>query len=69
MISVPCGQWWNAPPDEIFRAYYLCLRTHYEMPALEAYATARANFAKYPDFFNNPMECLRKAINHDRGTL
>ena len=54
-------QWWNA--DDKFRAYYLNLRINYEMPALEAFQMAKKNFAKYPEFFNAPMETLRQAIH------
>lgn len=43
------GQWWNA--TNTFEAYYMTLRVHYEMPALEAFRMAKANFARYPDFF------------------
>lgn len=33
--------WWNAPPERMFKAYYMTLRVHYGMPALEAYTYAR----------------------------
>lgn len=57
------GQWWNAADKR--RAYYMTLRVHYEMGALEAWTMMQANFAKYPDFFNALIEILRKAVRHD----
>lgn len=54
------GQWWNE--DDKFTAYYLCLRNCYEMKASEAYKTARDNFARYPEFFRDPVNTLREAI-------
>jgi hypothetical protein len=39
------GQWWNADPARMFEAYYMTLRVHYEMPALEAYNYARQHGA------------------------
>lgn len=57
MFNPRKGQWWNA--DDKFQAYYMTLRVHYEMPALEAYRMARKNFADYPEFFDNPMGTLR----------
>ena len=55
------GTWWNAPETEIFRAYYLCLRACYGMPAQEALSHARSTFKAYPEFFRNPIDSLRKA--------
>jgi hypothetical protein len=35
------AQWWNAAPDRMFEAYYMTLRVHYEMPAIEAFRYAK----------------------------
>jgi hypothetical protein len=35
------GQWWNQPPERMFEAYYMTLRVHYEMPALDAFIYAK----------------------------
>jgi hypothetical protein len=39
------GQWWQQPTAEgqQFRAYYMTLRVHYEMPASQALRVAREN--------------------------
>lgn len=37
------GQWWNAPMGQQFQAYYMTLRVHYEMPALDAFVMAKEN--------------------------
>jgi len=66
--NIKPGQWWNAPPDQIFRAYYRCLRECYGMTAIEAITYARESFAKYPDFFNSPMATLRAAVNQPRAS-
>ena len=56
------GMWWNAPPELRFRAYYECLRVHYEMSALEAFKMAKHNFAEFSTFFNDPVTAMRQAI-------
>lgn len=53
-------QWWNA--TDKFQAYYMTLRVHYGMPALEAYAMAKTNFAEQPGFFGDPIGTLRAAV-------
>lgn len=35
------GAWWNVPPEDMFRAYYMTLRIHHGMTALDAYTYAR----------------------------
>ncbi len=35
--------WWRAPPEQMFEAYYMTLRVHHSMPALEAYNYAKKN--------------------------
>ena len=37
------NQWWNAPPNKMFEAYYMTLRVHYGMGAQDAFRTAKAN--------------------------
>lgn len=37
------GAWWNAPPAQMFQAYYMTLRVHYGMPASEAFERAKEN--------------------------
>ena len=54
------GQWWSA--DNKRQAYYMNLRIHYEMGALEAWQMMKKNFSDYPEFFNAPMATLRAAI-------
>lgn len=53
------GQWWRAPEDERFWAYYMCLRTIYQMPAAEALAYAKAS---HREFIQKPIETLRNAM-------
>lgn len=43
MFDVHKGQWWNATPEQMFEAYYMTLRVHYEMTAANAFAVAKAN--------------------------
>lgn len=57
------GQWWNAPDEERFHAYYMNLRTNYEMPALEAFQKAKQSFGNYPDFFVDPIASIRQAMS------
>ena len=39
------GQWWNAAPNRMFEAYYMTLRVHYSMTALEAFKYAKEHGA------------------------
>jgi hypothetical protein len=55
------GQWWNAEDTRL--AYYMTLRVHYEMGALEAWNMVKKNFTDYPEFFNAPIATLRKALD------
>lgn len=61
------GQWWNAENKR--EAYYMTLRVHYRMPALEAWNMLKRNFDKYPEFMNEPMATLRAAIHRDGAHL
>src|SRR5678815_2501562 len=51
-------QWWNA--DNKFQAYYMTLRVHYDMCALEAFQMAKDNFAKHPEFMGDMIGTLRR---------
>lgn len=67
MTRAFAGQWWNAPTEERFRAYYMNMRLNYGMTAVEAIAYARRTFQQYPDFMRDPMGTLRNAINKEEG--
>lgn len=59
------GQWWNAPTGQQFEAYYMTLRVHYEMPALDAFRAAKANAGVLsldakPGFLGS----IREALTH-----
>ncbi len=58
----PTGLWWNAPSEGRFRQYYLTLRWHYEMPALEAFNYAKRAFEDYPGFMSDTIGTLRSAL-------
>lgn len=53
--------WWNAENKK--EAYYMTLRVHYEMPAMEAWERVKQTQAKYPAFLADPIGTLRSAIN------
>lgn len=61
------GQWWNAPDEERFHAYYMNLRTNYGMPALEAFTYAKQRFARHPAFMTDPAGSIRQAIQGGRA--
>lgn len=58
----PTGQWWNAAPGRIFAAYYKNLRKNYQLPASEAFITAKMAFVQYPQFMNDPINTLRQVL-------
>lgn len=60
--DAPPVPWWQAPAGQEFNAYYRTLREKYDMPALEAYQTARSYFRRYPNWFADPVATTRAAI-------
>lgn len=54
------GQWWNAANKR--EAYYMTLRVHYHMPALEAWQMMKRNFAQYPEMMADLTGTIRAAI-------
>jgi len=60
------GTWWRAPAEKRFWAYYLCLRIHYEMPALEAFRYAKQQLNDWGlDLIGTCRKALIERENHD----
>lgn len=57
------GQWWNAPDEQMFWAYYQTLRVHYGMYAWEALATARKNREALWIGHSGPIELIRSRLS------
>lgn len=56
------GQWWNAPAEQREQAYYMTLRVHYEMSALDAWNTLKRVRVEHPGLLNDLIGSLRRVL-------
>lgn len=59
------GQWWNEPAESRTTAYYMTLRVHYGMCALEAWDYIKRSRSQYPGFVDDPIGSIKTAIRRE----